>query len=139
MSKMYSKGFKPKSTTKKAKAIIRNEALGRWGKNNGYYDDKRTRLQRMKSNADSYNAGVGSPSNGYRYQPTDYQKGAALVDAGCYRCYYSDQREFLSKIYGKSNVEGWENDKVHNTYKHLIGREYDAMLREKRNKKKKKR
>lgn len=36
----------------------------------------------------------------------------------------------LGKIYGKDNVKNWSGDKVHNTYKHLIGREYAAMLRE---------
>lgn len=115
------------STTKKAKNIIRSEIRG-------YYSPSRrgggkSSLDNMKLDADAYNAGWLN-----KYKPSDYQKGAALVDGGCFACYYHDQRKFLSKIYGKKKVDSWENDKVHNTYKHLIGREYDAMLREKNKK-----
>lgn len=114
-----------KSTTKKARGIIRNEALSRFSTDYGGYDDKLTRLQRMKKQADSANAG----SN--KRWVSDYNKAKYLVDTGYYRCYYSDQAEFLSKIFGKKTVDKWEGDKIHGTYSHLIAREYDAMLREK--------
>lgn len=89
---------------------------------------KRTRLQRMKAQADFANC--GKQNRGYP-QPTDYNKARYLVDSGFYRCYYSDQAEFLSKIYGKENVAKWDGNKIHSTYSHLIAREYDSMLREK--------
>lgn len=128
MAKMFTKGFKPKSTTKTAKKTIRNEVLSVFSRDYGYDEnDKRTRLQRMKSQADSANA--GRPNKGYP-QPTDYHKAKYLVDGGFYRCYYSDQAEFLSKIYGKDNVAKWDGNKIHSTYSHLIAREYNAMLRE---------
>lgn len=131
---MFTKGFKPKSTTKKAKQVIRNEALSVFSKDYGYSEsDKRTRLQRMKDQADSANAGV--PEGRYP-QPSDYHKAKYLVDGGCYRCYYSDQAEFLGKIYGKKNVEKWDGHKIHSTYSHLISREYAKMLEEKKRNKK---
>lgn len=130
MSKMFNKGFTPKSTTKKAKQIIRNEVLSVFSKDYGYdKNDNRTRLQRMKDQADSANAGW---SKGRYPQPSDYNKAKYLVDGGCYRCYFNDQAEFLGKIYGKKNVEKWDGMKIHNTYSHLIGREYSKMLEEKR-------
>ena len=119
--------YKPKSTTKKAKRLIRNEALSKYSRKNGYR--KGTRLENMKCDADAYNAGTARRKG---YPLSDYTKGAALVDAGCYRCYYDDQRDFLGKIYGRKKVSTWSNDKTHNTYKHLIGREYSAMLQEKK-------
>ena len=82
-------------------------------------------MDNMKRDADAYDGGYLS-----RYPKSDYTKGAGLVDGGCFACYYDDQRVMLGKIYGKDNVKNWSGDKVHNTYKHLIGREYAAMLRE---------
>lgn len=125
MAKMFSKGFKPKSTTKVAKNIIRSEIKS-------YYTDKqfgnsKDWLKGMNIDANNYNCG---DSDKRRY--SDYQKGAGLVDAGCFACYYNDQRKMLGKIYGKQNVDSWPNNKVHNTYKHLIGREYNSMLIERK-------
>lgn len=128
MAGIFKKGFKPKSTTKKAKGYIRNEALSRFGNDYGY-DDRRTRLQRMKAQADSANGGTNS-----RFV-SDYNKAKYLVDGGYYRCYYSDQAKFLSKIYGKKKVETWDGNKIHGTYAHLIAREYEAMIREKKKRK----
>ena len=88
----------------------------------------RSCLDAMKKDADAYNCGSNR-------RQTNYNKGAGLVDAGCLACYYNDQRVMLGKIYGKKNVENWDGNKVHNTYKHLIGREYDSMLRERNTKK----
>ena len=42
----------------------------------------------------------------------------------------------LNKIYGKQTVDKWRNEKVHETYGSLIGREYNAMLRERERKNK---
>lgn len=114
--------FKAKSTTKEARQLIEREIIDR------YYDGEskdivRQALRSMKLDADSYNADR-NPS----IQLSDYTKGAALVDAGCFRCYHSDQGEFLKKIYGNS-VENWEGQKIHETYKHLIGREYAALIK----------
>ena len=127
MAGMFKKGFKPKSTTKVAKRYIRNEMLSRFGNDYGY-DDRRTRLQRMKAQADSANGGTNS-----RYV-SDYNKAKYLVDGGFYRCYYSDQAKFLARIYGKKNVENWDGNKIHGTYSHLIAREYESALREQRKK-----
>lgn len=121
MPKMFSKGFKPKSTTKKAKSIIRNEMLSYFPARE--YGTK-TRLDAMKRDAEA----VGI----YPKYASDYTKGKALVNAGCCACYYDDQRKMLSKIYGKKNVDNWDGQKVHNTYGNLIGREYASMLREKK-------
>ena len=127
MAKMFSSGFKPKSTTKAAKGIIRSEIKH-------YYSPSRkgggrSALANMQRDADAYDGGFLS-----RYPKTDYTKGAGLVQAGCFACYFSDQRVMLGKIYGKDNVEKWSGDKVHETYKHLIGREYEAMLNEQKRK-----
>ena len=120
MAKMFSSGFKPKSTTKEAKKIIRDEmkAYAR-PKERG----TRSALDAIKKDADAYDGGFAS-----RYPKSDYTKGAGLVDGGWFACYYSDQMKMLGKIYGKENVEKWDGNKIHNTYKHLIGREYAAML-----------
>ena len=118
MSKMFTSGFRPKSTTLKAKSIIRREIAS-------YYAPSmrggKSTLSNMKSDADSYSAGRGT---------SDWNKGKELVNAGCFACYYDDQRKMLSKIYGKKNVESWSGQKVHDTYGNLIGREYASMLKE---------
>lgn len=124
MSKMFTSGFKPKSTTKKAKSMIRNEIRS-------FYSPSRigggkSAISNMQVDANSYSAGYGT---------SDWNKGRELVNAGCFRCYYSDQAQFLSKIYGKKNVDKWDGHKIHNTYANLIGREYASMLREKSKKK----
>jgi len=95
------------------------------------YSGAKTRLDAMKKDADSGNGGIYGKRN-----VSNYEKGKYLVDAGCCACYYSDQMVMLSKIYGKKNVEKWDGKKIHSTYAHLVGREYDSMLKEKRNKKK---
>ena len=115
------------STSKKAKSLIRGEIRSFYGPS--ATGEKISSLKAMKRDADAYNGGRG---RGY-YTP-DYSKGAALVDAGSFRCYYSDQAKFLAKIYGKKTVNEWSGDKIHNTYKHLIGREYASMLNAKRRK-----
>lgn len=123
MPRFFSKGFKPQSTNKAAKELIRSEI------SNFYGDDVvgpkgEKGLAMMKLNADAYNGGKGKEAS-----VSDWEKGASLVDAGGFRVYHDDQREFLSKIYGPS-AKGWSGDKAHRTYRSLIGREYAQMLRE---------
>lgn len=120
MAKMFTKGFKPKSTTKKSKELIRKEMLSYFPAR-GY--GVRSNLYAMKIDAE----GGANP----REHLTDYAKGSNLVQNGCLRIYYDDQAEFLSKIYGKDKIKKWDNQKIHDTYKHLVGREYSSMLREK--------
>lgn len=76
----------------------------------------------MKINANTYSQGRGK---------SDWEKGKELVNGGCFACYYSDQRVMLRKIYG-DKVDDWSGNKVHETYSNLIGREYAAMLRERK-------
>lgn len=119
MEKMFTKGFKPKSTTKEAKSIIRGEIKS-------YYSPSvkgggKSALTNMKADADAYSYGCGK---------SDWIKGKELVNAGCFACYYSQQQKMLNKIYGKRNVDKWDGQKIHNTYGNLIGREYASMLKE---------
>ena len=125
-------GVKHSSTSKKAKSLIRGEIKSFYGPS--ATGENLSSLKAMKRDADAYNA---DEPRGSRYKPSDYRKGRALVDAGSFRCYHSDQAQFLGKIYGKKNVEKWDGMKIHNTYAHLIGREYDSMLRTKPKKRKK--
>lgn len=121
MAKMFTSGFKPKSTTKSAKHIIRAEIKSCYSPS--VCGGGRSALDNMKNDADSYSGGKGG---------NDWQKGSALVDGGCFAIYYDDQKRMLGKIYGNDNVAKWDGKKTHNTYRSLIGREYSAMLREKK-------
>ena len=125
MAKMFSSGFKPKSTTKEAKSIIRREINSYYGHGRERDYGVKTSLEAMSIDANSYSAGRGT---------SDWNKGRELVNAGCFACYYDDQKVMLSKIYGKKNVDKWDCQKVHETYSNLIGREYASMLREKNKK-----
>lgn len=121
MSKMFSSGFKPKSTTKKSKSIIRSEIRRYYGHGREKEYGVKTPIEAMSIDANSYSVGRGK---------SDWNKGKELVNAGCFACYYNDQKQMLSKIYGKRNVDNWSGDKIHNTYGNLIGREYASMLKE---------
>lgn len=121
------RGVRHSSTSKKAKSMIRGEIKAFYGPS--ATGEKITSLKAMKRDADAYDGGVV-----HKYPFSNYRKGAALVDAGSFRCYYHDQEKFLAKIYGKKTVAKWDGERIHNTYKHLIGREYDAMLRKKKKK-----
>ncbi|MDR0850769.1 MAG: hypothetical protein LBN07_04855 [Christensenellaceae bacterium] len=127
MPKMFTSGFKPKSTTKKARKIIRSEM-------NSYYSPKIRPDYSGKSTIENMTTD-GNATTGYHKRNnqhiTPYHKATALVDGGSFACYYSDQKQMLGKIYGKANVEKWDGNKIHNTYKHLISREYAAMVRKK--------
>lgn len=121
MSKQKKRFVPIRSNSKQAKKIIRSEMRS-------FYHPLeygvRTSLQAMKKDADAYN-NDRSPSV---YQ-SPYQKGSGLVDAGSFAIYHSDQNKMLRKIYG-NRVDSWSGNKIHGTYKHLIGREYADMLRE---------
>lgn len=108
MSKMFSKGFKPKSTTTKAKGIIRREISG--------YD---WNAKKLKGQIDSFRK--------HDRHVNGYTGGKKLVEYGSFACYFSQTDNMLGKIYGKKNVSEWSNEKKWNTYKHLISREIDAI------------
>ena len=114
-----------KSTSKEAKEIIRKEMLS-------FFPAReygtRTRFDAMKKDAEAYNGGYGT-----KRRVSDYEKGAGLVDAASLAVY--DQDRMLGKIYGKKNVAEWDMEKRHNTYRHLVGREYAAMCEEQRKRK----
>ena len=118
-------GGKSRSTTQEAKKVVREEIKK-------YFNPReygvRSTVDAMKKDADAYNADR-------RGWASNYDKGAALVDAGSLACYHSDQSVMLGKIYGKEHIANWNGEKIHNTYKHLIGREYNAMLTEQERKK----
>ena len=112
------------SNSLQARGIIRREISTFYGpKATG---ERLPAVMAMKRDAESYAKGSGL-SNGRG--KSDWGKGAALVDGGSFRCYHSDQANFLKKIYGKK-VDKWPGDKIHNTYAGLIGREYSRMLDE---------
>lgn len=123
MAQMFKKGFKPKSTTKEAKSIIRREIKSYYGNGREKEYGVKSAVEAMQIDANSYSEGRGT---------SDWNKGKELVNAGCFACYYNDQRKMLSKIYGKRNVDNWSGEKVHNTYGNLIGREYAQMLKERK-------
>ncbi len=109
MAQMFTKGFKPKSTTNKAKSIIRREISG--------YDWNAKRIQSQINNFRKYDRDV---VNGYT-------GGKKLVEGGSFACYFNQTDNMLNKIYGKNNVANWSDDKKWNTYKHLISREVDSI------------
>ncbi|MFA6755630.1 MAG: hypothetical protein WCR97_03890 [Bacilli bacterium] len=116
---MFGNKYKSKSTTKKAKGIIRNEIKSFFGY--GMTGSHVSSIKAMHDDAENY-AGRKAP------YLSDWSKGKELVNGGCFRCYYDDQRKFLNRIYGKKQVSKWSDDKVFNTYGNLIGREYSQML-----------
>lgn len=111
------------SNSKKARGVIRHEIQTFFGPSSGRGDG--TTLENMKHAADSANGGFLPSKRGV----PAYKKAAHLVD-GAYLAIV-DQDVMLSKIYGKKKVATWDWDKRHETYKHLIAREYERMLDEK--------
>ncbi len=110
-----------KSTTKQAKALIRREIKHFYGTQ--VTGTNKPAIVIMREDADNYNGGRLP-----RFCLTNWAKGSALVDAGCFRIYTDDQREFLRKIYGDS-VNAWSGTKCHRVYASLIGREYAYLVR----------
>lgn len=111
MAKMFTRGFKPKSNTKKAKGIIRSEIRA-----------SEFNAKSLKQQIDSFRKYDRSVVNGYT-------GGKKLVDGGSFACYYSQTDNMLGKIYGKKNIQKWSDEKKWNTYKHLISREIDDIYR----------
>lgn len=103
--KKTKKSVRRSSTTKKSKSLIRSEIRSFYGPS--ATGERISSLKAMKRDADAYNADL---PKGRHYVP-NYTKGAALVDAGSFRCYYSDQAKFLAKIYGKKTVNEWSGEK----------------------------
>lgn len=120
MPRFFSKGFKPQSTNKAARELIRGEFKE-------HYSESDDPLKDAFSDAEAYNAG-SNPSEWH----TDAAKGSALADSYPFRPYTKDRQEFLKKIYPSAGK--WDDKKVNSTYSSLIGREYAAMLRERRKK-----
>ena len=110
------------STTKEAVNAVRAEIRRFYGI--GMTGSRKSALEAMRDDAERYNCG-DDPSRCH----SDWQKGASLVDAGCFRCYHNDQAEFLRSIYGEQ-VDRWNGNRIHSTYARLIGREYARMVRE---------
>lgn len=118
--------YSPKSTTKKAKKVIQNEMKYYYGGDDYGNRASKDYIENMKRDAEA------CADNRSIYG--DWNKGKELVNAGCFACYYSDQRKMLNKIYGKRTVDKWDGHKVHETYGNLIGREYASELRKRRKK-----
>ena len=114
-----------RTTSNEAQKLIRAE-ISRYMSPSRKNGGKST-LDNMQHAANSYSEGMGK---------SDREKGAALVDAGCFAVW--EQVDLLSKIYGKEKVKDWDNEKRHNTYRNLIGREYAAMLDERKKENQKK-
>lgn len=109
MPKMFTSEFKPKSTTNKAKGIIRSEIKSyEWNASS------------LKDQIDSFRKYDRSVVNGYT-------GGKKLVEGGSFACYYSQTDDMLGKIYGKKNVDTWSDEKKWNTYMHLIAREINNI------------
>jgi hypothetical protein len=100
------------SNSRRAKKIIRS-----WMFSSFAGKTKEKKLKAMEAN-------VSDPSI-----RDDYRKGQDLVNSGNFDCYTSDARGDLKKIYGRK-VKDWDADKVWNTYRHLISREYASMNEE---------
>ena len=111
------------STTKKAIALIRGEIRTYYGP--AMTGSNKKAIRAMKEDADAYNCGP------YRTGLSDWQKGAGLVDAGCFRCHHVQQADFLAKIYGE-RVAKWSGEKIHKTYSSLIEREYARLIKKAR-------
>ena len=118
--------YKPKSTTQKAKKIIHDEMKVYYGGDDYGNRPSKDYIENMRLDAEA------CADNRHIY--SDWNKGKELVNAGCFACYYSQQRKMLNKIYGKKTVDRWSGSKIHETYGNLIGREYASELRKRKKK-----
>ena len=125
---MFTSGFKPRSTSKKAKSIIRNEIKHYYGRDCQKDYGVNSSIEAMRLDANACTRGRNL---------SDWDRGRELAKAGNLAYATYSQRVMLSKIYGKKNVSTWNDSKVFDTYTNLIGREYADMLREQRSKKRK--
>ena len=106
---LYRNNSKIKSTSNKAKQIIRDEIRSyNWNKNSlkNQIDD----FKKYERNVNTY-----------------YQGGKKLVSDGSFACYYHQTDKMLNKIYGHENVKKWSNEKKWNTYTHLVSREINDI------------
>lgn len=117
------------SNCAKAKQIIRAEMLG--------YFNPKERGSSARSALDVMKIEAEGACDNREINYSNHYKGAKLVQIGDLACSYYDQTVMLKKIYG-SKVDDWDGEKIHNTYKNLIGREYAAMLSEREKAKQKK-
>ena len=108
-------GAKGYSNSKPAREAIQREIAS-------FYPDEEAGDYGVKTGIEAMNKDAEAYGGGYN----DWQKGAALVDAGNFRVYHNDQANFLRGIYG-DKVDKWDGEKIHNTYKSLIGREYARL------------
>lgn len=74
MARMFTSEFKPKSTTKKAKSIIRSEINHYYGRGRQKDYGVKSAIEAMYMDANACAAGRGR---------NDASKGKALVNAGC--------------------------------------------------------
>lgn len=116
------------SATKEARKIVRDEIKSYFAPSQTGYG--KSTLDNMKEAAES----AADP----RYHVTDWAKGANLAQVGCFAIDFVDEQKMLEKLFGKQTVEKWNDDKIHNTYKNLIGKEYSIMLKERESKKREK-
>lgn len=111
--------MKLRSTTKKAKNIIRSEMLS-------YYNPKDYGTRSKLSAIDMDVKAVKIP----RYDHTDYHSMKRLVRGGNFAIYNGDIAKMLQKIYGKETVSKLERQgKLLDAYSHLLAREYAEMKR----------
>ena len=106
---MFGNSYKPKSTSNKAKEIIRAEIKS--------YDWNKNSLKNQIDDFKKYERNVS----------TYYQGGKKLVSDGNFACYYHQTDNMLNKIYGKENVKKWSNQKKWDTYTHLVSREINDI------------
>ena len=115
--------MKMRSTSKKAKNIIRREMLSR-------YNPKDYGVKTKLAAIDKDINVVKHP----RYAPTNYHAMRKLARDGNFAVYTSDMTNVLSKVYGKEVALKLEKQgKTVDAYSHLIAREYDHMKRSNQN------
>ena len=77
----------------------------------------------------------------YDWKPTNWHRGEALAEDGFYEVYYDDQRKFLDDLKINPKGKDFDDDRVFQTYKSLIGREsaklYDRIKKNQYNEYKK--
>lgn len=118
-----------RSNCAKAKKIIREDMLE--------YFNPKERGSRARSALDVMKIEAEGACDNREINYSNRYKGAKLVQIGDLACSYYDQAVMLKKIYG-NKVDNWDGEKIHNTYKNLVGREYAAMLNEREKAKAKK-
>jgi len=65
----------------------------------------------------------------FDYMPTDYAKGAYMVDGGTFLIYHDDVKEFLNGLGINPEGEEYVVAKSWELYKHLIGRQVAELVK----------